>query len=128
MPLTTEQINACQPALMAQLQIVQPAIILAQGRDANRALFGDPRPMIQFLGHWREYRTKGLENCIALSTHNPYGLVSGDRVGLQLEYLQHWHGVAERLNCIGRIWRPDAACFKAGWSWNHGSPSGTEPA
>lgn len=121
-PVTAEQAKACAPALQEQLRIVQPAIIVAHGRDASRVLFGDPRPMVQFLGHWRRYRTEGLENCIALSTHNPYGLVTGDRVALQHEFATHWAGVAERLNCLGRLWRPDAACFAAGWTWRgHGS-------
>lgn len=111
---TDSQLEACRPILEAQIKIVNPAILVIHGRAANQALLNDPRPLSKYIGHTRKYG----ERCIALSTHNPAGLVRGERVALQPEYRAHWFDLAEKLNMLGRIWRPDAQLFKDGWGYS----------
>ena len=111
--VTPEQVAACSPFLRWQISIVRPVIVVAHGRLAGQVLLGEQRPHVAYCGTWRIVG----RNCIGLATHNPAGLVFGERRHLQGEYLEHWHGLAERLNLLGRMWRPDAECFQRGWSY-----------
>lgn len=108
-PLDVEK---CGKFARWQIDIVKPVIVVAHGRLASEALFGEKRPLVAYCGAWRTFG----KQCIALSTHNPSGLF-GERRALIPEYMLHWRGVAERLNLIGRTWKPDADAFQAGWSY-----------
>jgi len=110
-PVTDEQVGACRPFLLAQMAAVRPALVVLQGRDANRHLLGDVRTFNKYTGHWRTFTYDKTREALVLSTHNPYGLM-GERAALQGEYFDHWRGVAERLHLYGRLRRPDAAVFK----------------
>lgn len=110
---TPEQRDACKRFLLWQIEIVKPVILIAHGRLAAEVLFGENQPHVAYNGSWRTYG----KNTLALATHNPAGLVFGDRRSLQPEFFAAWHGVAERLHCWGRLKRPDAACFQVGWSY-----------
>ena len=105
------QIEKCAPYLEWQIDIVRPAILVLHGKFASQTLLGDRRPLQQYVGSFRSFGHKA----IALSTHNPAGLF-GEREELIEEYMLHWQEVAFRLDLLGRIWRPDAACFKDNWS------------
>lgn len=109
---TDDEIKACEAALQWQLKIVRPAVVLLHGKWAHKVITGDPRPLTKVLGHSRLLPNK---QTIAISTHNPNGLLFGDRVKLQDQYIEHWNGAVERLNVMGRIWRPDAPTFVRGW-------------
>ena len=115
---TEDQLTKCRPILDAQIEIIKPAIIVLHGRQANQALLMDPRPLSKYLGHFRSFN----EQCVALSTHNPAGIIKGERASLQVEFFRHWDEVAEKLNMIGRMWRPDAQIFKDNWAYK-GTPA-----
>ena len=105
-------VKSCAPILDWQTTIVTPAIIVLHGKFANQTMLGDQRALGQYVGTFRRYGKKTL----ALSTHNPAGLF-GEREGLIEEYLLHWRELALRLNTLGRLWRPDATCFKDNWNY-----------
>jgi uracil-DNA glycosylase family 4 len=113
--VTSEHVDCCKPYLDWQLDIVKPALIVIHGKFANQTLLGEQRALGQYVGAFRSFGPKTL----ALSTHNPSGLF-GDRARLIDEYLLHWREVALRLELLGRLWRPDAACFKANWHFVEG--------
>lgn len=110
---TPDQIKACSKFVRAQIAIVNPVILVAHGRLACTVLFGEHRPLNKFCGSWR---TMGRTR-LGLAMHNPAGLVFGERKALQPEFLEAYDGLAERLSMLGRMWKPDAACFQAGWSY-----------
>lgn len=112
---TDDATAECRKLLDAELSIVKPAVLVLHGKLASQVVLGDNRPFGQFCGH---IRSAGL-NCIAVSTHNPYGLTFGDRIKLQAEYLGHWEEIGVRLSCLGRLWRPDAELFQAGWTYEN---------
>ena len=108
----SSQIKSCAPFLDWQQDIISPAVIVLHGKFVNQTLLGDQRALGQYVGTFRRFGKKTL----ALSTHNPAGLF-GEREELISEYLLHWRELALRLNTLGRLWRPDAACFKDNWNY-----------
>lgn len=112
MKVQSEHVKSCGSFLDWQRSIVKPAIVVIHGKFANQQILGDQRALGQYSGTFRTLGKKTL----ALSTHNPAGLF-GERVNLIDEYLLHWRELALRLNTLGRIWRPDAACFKDNWKY-----------
>jgi len=104
-------VNTCKTALKRQIEIVRPAVLIVQGKAANDAVLGDTRSSGEYMGHIRMYG----KSCVALSTHSPFGFF-GDRTSLKAEYFEHWKQAMYRLNMLGRIWRPEAAIFKRGWT------------
>ena len=111
-PVSEEQFSKCRPYLEWQVNAVKPAFIVLQGKGASKRLLGDNRSFNQYVGHWRSYGAK----CLVLSTHNPAGFF-GERAYLVEDYRKHWQSLAERLHLLGRMWRPDAPTFKAGWEY-----------
>ena len=113
--------NTCGPYLRRQIALTQPAILVLHGKEASKLVLGDDRSLRQYVGQFRRYG----EKCIALSTHNPAGLFN-ERAALIPDYREHWRQVALRLNALGRLWRPDAECFREGWSFpDPTAPKGT---
>ncbi len=108
----SHQLKECGKYLDWQLDIVKPAFVVIHGKFTNQSLLGDQRALSQYVGSFRTYGKKTL----ALSTHNPAGLF-GERAHLIDEYILHWRELALRLNTLGRLWRPDAACFKDNWNF-----------
>lgn len=53
-PLPAE-IEACEPYLLRQLELLQPALIVTLGRFAAQTLLRDRTGMMKLRGHWREY-------------------------------------------------------------------------
>jgi uracil-DNA glycosylase family 4 len=104
--------SKCLPFAKWQMDIVKSPLVVAHGRFASEVLFGERRPLVAYCGAWRQFGKAR----IALSTHNPGGLF-GDRRSLIPEYMLHWRGVAERLNLLGRLWKPEAVTFAQGWSF-----------
>lgn len=51
-----DEIEACRPFWVRQLEIVQPKIIIAMGRPAANALLGDTGGIRQLRGRWGEWR------------------------------------------------------------------------
>ena len=107
-----EHVKSCGAHFDWQKDIVKPAIIVIHGKFANQTLLGDQRALGQYVGTFRKFSDK----TIALSTHNPAGLF-GDRATLIEEYLLHWRQLALRLQLLGKLWRPDAKCFKDNWNY-----------
>lgn len=50
-----EEIAACEPFLKAQLQALQPKVIVALGKFAAQTLLRDATPITRLRGQWREY-------------------------------------------------------------------------
>lgn len=115
---SAEEIATCKVLLMQQIEIVKPAVILLQGKFAHKIITGDSRPLTKVVGHARSIGDK----CIAISTHNPAGLMMGDRVKLWPEYYRDWYSALAKLNLVGRLWRPDAPTFAKGWVLPEGFP------
>lgn len=113
---TDEQREACAKYVRWQVEIVKPAILVAHGKLAAEVLFGEQRSFGEYAGSWRTFG----KTCVALTTHNPAGLLFGERRMLIGEFMEHWYGVAERLDLLGRMWKPHARCFQEGWALNAG--------
>jgi len=50
-----DEIAACQPFLEAQLQAIQPEVIVALGKFAAQTLLRSDTPITRLRGQWREY-------------------------------------------------------------------------
>jgi DNA polymerase len=50
-----DEVTACEPFLRAQLQAVQPKVIVALGKFAAQTLLRDTTPITKMRGNWREY-------------------------------------------------------------------------
>ncbi|HEY0094988.1 MAG TPA: uracil-DNA glycosylase, partial [Archangium sp.] len=50
-----DEVTACEPFLRAQLQAVQPKVIVALGKFAAQTLLRDLTPITKMRGNWREY-------------------------------------------------------------------------
>jgi len=107
-----EAVEECMKAFRRQFEIVKPAVLIVQGKDANAAVLGDTRTTPSYLGHVRRYG----RTCVAVSTHSPAGLTHGERVHLRGEFFEHWRAAMIRLNTLGRMWRPEAEIFARGWA------------
>lgn len=110
---TPAQVAACAKYLRLQVSIVKPAILVAHGKLAAETLFGERRSHVAYCGSWRRMG----KTTIALATHDPAGLTFGERMDLQPAFLEAYDELAVRLDCLGRIWKPNAACFTAGWQY-----------
>ncbi len=51
-----DEVTACEPFLRAQLQAVQPKVIVALGKFAAQTLLRDSTPITRMRGNWREYQ------------------------------------------------------------------------
>lgn len=115
---TPAEIAICKEMLDRQIAIVNPAVVLLQGKFAHKIVTGDARPLTKVVGHARLLNPK----CIAISTHNPAGVLSGERAILIHEYLRDWYSALSKLDTVGRLWRPDAPTFGRGWVLPEGIP------
>lgn len=59
-----DEIEACQPYLHEQIDLIQPRLICGLGRFACGALLGEPIRIMQIRGTWREYRGVPLFICL----------------------------------------------------------------
>ena len=118
---THDEVEVCKVAVEEQIKIIDPCLLILYGQQASRYLLGDPRPLAKFAGHWRTYGKR----CVALSAYGPNGLMMGDdSVSKQATYFNLWLETAEKLNLLGRMWRPDAQLFQDGWAFNPPAPIG----
>lgn len=60
MPLEPAEAEACRAFLDRQIDLVNPAVILAMGSQASQSLTGDPRPLMELRKHRRRYRGRTL--------------------------------------------------------------------
>jgi uracil-DNA glycosylase len=51
-----DEIEACEPFLKAQIEVVRPKVIVALGRFAVQTLLRDPGPIGRQRGRWRQYQ------------------------------------------------------------------------
>ena len=51
-----DEIAACEPFLRAQLQSIQPAVVVALGKFAAQTLLRDSTPITRLRGQWRTYQ------------------------------------------------------------------------
>jgi uracil-DNA glycosylase len=54
-PPTTEEMQTCLPYLRAQIEIIQPKVMVALGGIAMRGLFGTSEPMKSLRGRWHSF-------------------------------------------------------------------------
>ncbi|HVM97991.1 MAG TPA: uracil-DNA glycosylase [Candidatus Acidoferrales bacterium] len=51
-----DEISACQPFLLRQIEIIRPKVIVALGTFAAQTLLGLRTPISRLRGHWYDYR------------------------------------------------------------------------
>ena len=51
-----DEIAACQPFLLRQIEIIQPKVLVALGKFAAQTLLGLQTPISRLRGHWYEYQ------------------------------------------------------------------------
>src|SRR5256884_5874743 len=51
-----EEMQTCQPYLLAQLDIIEPKVIVALGATAVEGLLGKSGGITPLRGHWQEFR------------------------------------------------------------------------
>ncbi|MBI3783817.1 MAG: uracil-DNA glycosylase [Deltaproteobacteria bacterium] len=51
-----DEISACQPFLLRQIEIIRPKVIVALGTFAAQTLLGQRTPISRLRGHWYDYR------------------------------------------------------------------------
>lgn len=50
-----DEVAACRPFLLRQIEIVQPKVLVALGRVATQALLGGSTPLGRLRGQWHEF-------------------------------------------------------------------------
>ena len=86
-----DEIEACQPYLIRQLEIIDPEVIVALGRVSSQVLTGSPEPISRMRGHWYEYH-----NIPLMPTFHPSYLLR--QPGKQGEAWQDLQEVMRKLN------------------------------
>ena len=51
-----DEIAACQPFLLRQIEVIRPKVIVALGTFAAQTLLGQRTPISRLRGHWYDYR------------------------------------------------------------------------
>lgn len=67
-----DEISACKPFLVKQLQAIRPKVVVALGKPAASTLLGRPVPIVKERGTWHEY--EGIK--LMLTFHPAYLLRS----------------------------------------------------
>ncbi len=53
---TPEEMNTCKPFVISQIEIIQPAVIVALGTTAVQGLLDETQGINRLRGNWREFR------------------------------------------------------------------------
>ncbi|MDX1622595.1 MAG: uracil-DNA glycosylase [Gemmatimonadota bacterium] len=69
------QVEACEPYLQRQIELIDPAVIMTLGRHAARTLLGQDGPMRSFRGRVFEY-----EGVPLVATYHPAALLRNEKL------------------------------------------------
>jgi len=92
-PPTTEEMNFCLPYLKAQLEVVQPKLIVALGATAVKGLLGADsfRTLREVKGNWQEF-----EGIPVMPTYHPSYLLRNDTKRDKRSAWEDWLKVMEK--------------------------------
>src|SRR5437867_422718 len=89
-----EEMQTCMPYLLAQLDIIEPKVIVALGATAVEGLLGKTGGITKLRGHWREFRGVPV-----MPTFHPAYLLRNEALG---EKRKVWEDMLQVLERLGR--------------------------
>jgi len=89
-----EEMSTCLPYLLAQLDIIQPRVIVALGATAVEGLLGKIGGITKLRGQWREFRGVPV-----MPTYHPAYLLRNESLG---EKRKVWEDMLQVLERLGR--------------------------
>ena len=91
---TPEEMQTCLPYLLAQLDIIEPKVIVALGATAVEGLLGKSGGITRLRGHWQEFRGVPV-----MPTYHPAYLLRNQALG---EKRKVWEDMLLVLEKLGR--------------------------
>jgi uracil-DNA glycosylase family 4 len=91
-PPTVEEMQTCLPYLRAQIEIIQPKVMVALGGIAMRGLFGTSEPMRSLRGRWHSFG-----NIPVMATFHPSYLLRNQALSEKRKVWEDMLQVLERL-------------------------------
>lgn len=91
-PPTPEEMSTCMPYLHAQIDLIQPKVLVALGKTALQGLLGESVSISKARGHWREFRGIPL-----MPTYHPSYVLRNQALSTKREIWEDMLGVMERL-------------------------------
>ncbi len=91
---TAEEMRTCLPYLLAQIDVIQPAIIVALGATAVEGLLGPCGGITKLRGHWQEFRGVPV-----MPTYHPAFLLRNEAL---VERRKVWEDMLQVLEKLGR--------------------------
>ena len=89
---TTTEMQTCLPYLRAQIEIIQPTVLVALGSVAMEGLLGSVEPMSRLRGRWHEFQGIPL-----MATYHPAYLLRNQSLGEKRKVWQDILLVMERV-------------------------------
>ncbi|MCI0535321.1 MAG: uracil-DNA glycosylase, partial [Verrucomicrobiales bacterium] len=89
---TPEEMKTCLPYLTAQIDLIQPKVIVALGATAVEGLLGRPVGITKLRGHWQEFRRIPV-----MPTYHPSYLLRNQALSAKREVWEDMLQVMERL-------------------------------
>ncbi len=90
---TTGEMNTCLPYLLAQIDLIQPRVIVALGGTAVEGLLGKTVGITKLRGHWQTFRDVPL-----MPTYHPAYLLHNQALG---EKRRLWEDMLQVLEKLG---------------------------
>ena len=92
-PPTPEEMHTCLPYLRAQIEIIQPKVMVALGGIAMRGLFGTSEPMKSLRGRWHSFG-----DIPVMATFHPSYLLRNQALSEKRKVWEDMLQVLERLH------------------------------
>jgi DNA polymerase len=90
---TTAEMQTCLPYLRAQIEIIQPEVLVALGSVAMEGLLGSVEPMSRLRGRWHEFQSIPL-----MATYHPAYLLRNQSLAEKRKVWEDMLQVMERVN------------------------------
>src|SRR5206468_9826642 len=91
---TAEEMKTCLPYLLAQIDVIQPVVIVALGATAVEGLLGLSGGITKLRGHWQEFRGVPV-----MPTYHPAFLLRNEAPG---ERRKVWEDMLQVLEKLGQ--------------------------
>ena len=92
---TSEEMKTCLPYLLAQIDLIQPRVIVALGATAVEGLLGKTAGITRLRGQWQEFRAVPV-----MPTYHPAYLLRNQAIG---EKRKVWEDMLLVLERLGRL-------------------------
>jgi uracil-DNA glycosylase len=89
---TADEMKTCLPYLLAQIDIIQPKVLVALGATAVEGLLGRTSGISRLRGHWQSFR-----DIPVMPTYHPAYLLRNQSLGVKREVWEDMLQVLERL-------------------------------